>query len=212
VILLTETTLAEGVQELCRRDPDLARIVGEFGFPPLWVREPGFQALIAIILEQQVSLASARAAFGRLLEVASPLTPERFLTLDDAMLKACGFSRQKTVYGRSLAETVLAGRLDLAGLAQADDAAVHAALISLKGIGHWSAEVYLMMALRRIDIWPKGDRALVVAARRVKGLSSYPTLEEMERLGEAWRPWRSVAAHLLWHEYLSRRALPLRGR
>lgn len=206
---LNEVTLAEGVQELCIRDPDLAQIVERYGTPPLWVREAGFESLIAIILEQQVSLASARAAFGRLLAVAEPLTPERFLELDDTTLKACGFSRQKTVYGRHLAETILAGRLHLEALEKMPDDAVHTALIGLKGIGHWSAEVYLMMALRRTDIWPKGDRALAVAAQRVKRLPACPTPNELEQIGASWRPWRSVAAHLLWHDYLSLRASPL---
>lgn len=205
-LLLTETMLGDGVGELCRRDADLARIVAQFGRPPLWVRESGFPTLIAIILEQQVSLASARAVFGRLLHAASPLTPECFLALDNAALQACGFSRQKIASSRSLAETVRDDRLALKTLECLDDSDVHAALTRLPGIGPWSAEVYLMMALRRPDIWPKGDRALALAAQRVKNLASCPTPEQLERIGDAWRPWRSVAAHLLWHDYLSRRA------
>lgn len=202
---LTELSLAEGVRRLCECDSDLADVVGRFGAPPLWVREAGFGTLIQIILEQQVSLASARAVYARLAIAASPLTSARFLALDDVLLKDCGFSRQKTLYGRYLAEEICSGRLDLAALEAMEDNAAHAALVRLKGIGDWSAQVYLMMALRRTDIWPIGDRALAVSMQQVKGLSSCPKPDELERLGDAWRPWRSAAAHLLWHDYLSRR-------
>lgn len=202
---LTESALADGVTHLCACDADLAAIVMRFGSPPLWVRDVGFGTLIQIILEQQVSLASARAAYGRLVTLASPLTPERFLALDDMALKECGFSRQKTLYGRCLAQEICSGRLDLGALDAMDDASAYAALIRLNGVGDWSAQVYLMMALRRTDIWPIGDRALAVAAQEAKALPSCPTPRELKQLGDAWRPWRSVAAHLLWHDYLSRR-------
>jgi DNA-3-methyladenine glycosylase II len=202
---LTEARLRHAVRELATRDADLARVLAEFGTPPLWAREPGFPTLIHIILEQQVSLASARAAFNRLLAAASPLTPERFLALDDVALKASGFSRQKTTYSRHLAQLIVTGRLDLDELDRMDDAAVRAALLQVKGIGPWSADIYLLMALRRPDVWPNGDLALAVAVQRVKGLSVRPSTGELEAMSEVWRPWRAAAARLFWHYYLSGR-------
>jgi len=204
-IPLTPETLVHGARILSRRDRDLACIVKDWGLPPMWARKAGFSTLIHIILEQQVSLASARAAFNRLCEVASPLTPTRFLELDDATLKAIGFSRQKTAYGRHLARAILDGELDLRALHVKDDDTVRAELIGIKGIGRWSADIYLLMALRRPDVWPSGDLALAVAAQRVKRLASRPTRDELDAMSGAWRPWRAVAARLLWHYYLSDR-------
>jgi DNA-3-methyladenine glycosylase II len=169
----------------------------------MWAREPGFPTLIHIILEQQVSLASARAAFDRLLVAASPLTPARFLELDDATLKTIGFSRQKTAYGRELAQTILGGRLNLAELETQDDATVRSELMAIKGIGPWTSDIYLLVALRRPDVWPSGDLALAAAAQGVKQLATRPTPDELDALGKNWRPWRAVAARLLWHYYLS---------
>jgi DNA-3-methyladenine glycosylase II len=200
---LTEDMFAQGLHVLCRRDPDLDQIRMRFGPPPMWAREPGFPTLIHIILEQQVSLASARAAYDRLLAAVSSLTPARFLELDDATLKTIGFSRQKTAYGRELAGAILSGRLDPAKLGTFDDATVRSELIKIKGIGPWTADIYLLMALRRPDAWPSGDLALANAAQRVKGLASRPTPDELEDLSTSWKPWRAVAARLLWHYYLS---------
>jgi DNA-3-methyladenine glycosylase II len=181
---LTDETFAHGLYVLCDRDPDLAQIRMN-------------------ILEQQVSLASARAAFDRLLAAASPLTPARFLELDDAELKTIGFSRQKTAYGRELAGAILGGRLNLAELETLDDADVRSELMDIKGIGPWTADIYLLMALRRPDVWPSGDLALASAAQRVKRLAARPTPDELDTLGADWTPWRAVAARLLWHYYLS---------
>jgi DNA-3-methyladenine glycosylase II len=185
------------------RDPDLARVISSLGPPPMWAREPGFPTLIHIILEQQVSLASARAAFDRLLAAAVPLTPQRLLEFDDATLKAIGFSRQKMGYSRLLAQAVLQGQLDLEALHSMPDADVRSALVQLKGIGPWSADIYLLMALRRRDVWPNGDLALITALQRVKRLPARPTQMLFDEYGEAWRPWRAVAARVLWHYYLS---------
>ena len=201
---LTEATLAVGLAELAQRDSDLATIVARLGPPPLWARAPGFPTLIHIILEQQVSLASARAAFDRLLGLVSPLTPEGFLTLPETALRAVGFSRQKSHYSRLLATALVAGQLDLQELAQLPDVQAHAALVQLKGIGPWSADIYLLMALGRPDIWPVGDLALQIAVQQVKQLSQRPSAQEMLTVAESWRPWRAVAARLLWHHYLSR--------
>jgi len=202
---LDEETLQQGLETLCDQDADLAEVRARLGPPPLWAREPGFPTLIHIILEQQVSLASARAAFDRLLAVASPLTPARFLDLDDQALKAAGFSRQKTAYGRGLARAIDEGQLDLDILATLDDGTVHSKLVAIKGIGAWTANIYLLMALRRPDVWPNSDLALAVAAQRVKKLEMRPTPQELDALGEHWHPWRAVAARLLWHHYLGGR-------
>lgn len=202
---LTESSLVAAVAELADRDPDLAAIVARHGPPPLWDRDPGFATLLHIILEQQVSLASAGAAFDRLLAAADPLSPARFLELSDGELLAVGFSRQKARYGRALAEAVEAGTLDLDGLHGLDDAGVHEALERIPGIGQWTSTIYLLMVLLRPDLWPAGDIALAESVGEVKGLGRRPDAAEMAELGEAWRPWRSVAARLFWHDYLARR-------
>jgi DNA-3-methyladenine glycosylase II len=170
----------------------------------MWSREPGFPTLIHIILEQQVSLASAKAAFDRLIALASPLTPECFLDLDDVTLRSIGFSRQKAKYSRSLAQALVDGQLDLEALDGMEDADVKSELIRIKGIGPWTADIYLLMALRRPDIWPSHDLALAAAMQEVKGLTSRPNPEELDALAVPWRPWRAVAARVLWHWYLSK--------
>ena len=192
-----------GLMELTERDGDLGRILDTLGPPPMWDREPGFPTLIHIILEQQVSLASARSCFDKLLAIIDDLTPATLLELDDDTLKRAGFSRQKTEYVRILAGALDGGELDLDGLADLPDEEIRERLMRLKGIGRWTADIYLLMALGRPDIWPPGDLALVVAAQRVKQLNARPNSEEFQRLGNAWRPWRSIAARLLWHHYLS---------
>jgi DNA-3-methyladenine glycosylase II len=202
---LTTAGLATAVEALAARDADLAAIVARFGPPPLWDRAPGFGTLLHIVLEQQVSLASARAAYDRLLAATDPLTPQRFLALSDAELLAIGFSRQKARYGRALAAAVKSGSLDLDGLGRLDDDAVHRALQAIPGIGPWTSTIYLLMVLGRPDVWPVGDLALAAAVGEVKGLGHRPDATEMGALGEAWRPWRSVAARLFWHDYLARR-------
>ena len=204
---LTEGRLLEGVAVLTAQDADLAAVVHRWGPPPLWAREPGFPTLVHIILEQQVSLASARAAFDRLLALTTPLTPTRFLELDDATLRAVGFSRQKTGYSRHLAQAIVTGAFDIDGLAALPDDAARTALVARKGIGPWTADIYLLMCLGRPDVWPVGDLALQVAMQSIKGLAQRPTVVEMEKIGEAWRPWRAVAARLLWHHYLRERGL-----
>ena len=205
---ITEETLARGLRFLSGRDRDMARILSELGPPPMWSREPGFPTLIHIILEQQVSLASARAAFQRLLAVAKPLTPHKFLSLDDGSLKAIGFSRQKIVYGRHLSTSIIEGQLDLGDLGALEDEKARAQLLKIKGIGHWTADIYLLMALHRRDIWPGGDLALAVAVQRIRRLPSRPSPLELESISAPWRPWRAVAARLLWHYYLSGPKIP----
>jgi DNA-3-methyladenine glycosylase II len=206
-IRLDESLLAHGVTELIARDPDLAAVHQRLGLPPLWAREPGFATLVHIILEQQVSLASARAAFDKLCAAVDPLTPAGLLTLDDESLRRIGFSRQKSAYARHLANAMVAGRFDVDALATLPDEQVRARLLALKGIGPWSAEIYLLMALCRADAWPAGDLALAVAAQTIKGLAQRPDATRLTELAEAWQPWRAVAARLLWHHYLSKPSL-----
>ena len=203
---LTESALVQGAHFLAERDADLARILTDLGPPPLWAREPGFPTLVHIILEQQVSLASARAAFVRLVDATSPLTPQRFLALDDGTLKTIGFSRQKITYCRHLAHALVQGNFNLDALHSLDDALARSTLLQLKGIGPWSADIYLLMALRRPDIWPSGDLALAVAVQRVKRLPLRPSIEELHDIGRAWQPWRAVAARMLWYYYLDGRS------
>jgi DNA-3-methyladenine glycosylase II len=200
---LNNLTLLDGVAELVGRDAELAGIAARYGPPPLWEREPGFPTLIHIILEQQVSLASARAAYNRLAQAIQPFTPQNFLGLSDERLKQIGFSRQKTKYGRELSNAILDGSLDLPGLEYLDDEEVKEQLTRVKGIGSWTANIYLLMALGRPDIWPGGDLALLIAMQRAKGLTQRPTSEEALEISAAWQPWRAVAARLLWHFYLS---------
>ena len=200
-----EHVFAQGVRVLSVRDAHLAEVVKKYGQPPLWVREPGFPTLVYIILEQQVSLASARAAYNRLLQSVKPLTPRRFLKLTDAELLRIGFSRQKTLYTRLLADEVASRRLDLKKLHVSQDQDVHNRLTALKGIGNWTADIYVLSALRRPDIWPIGDLALAIAVQEVKRLRKRPSPEKLEKLSQPWRPYRAVAARLFWHAYLCKR-------
>ena len=204
---LTGRRFARGIEELTYHHRYFARVVERFGPPPMWERAPGFPTLIHIILEQQVSLASALAAFKRLEAAAKPLSPQTFLALDDAALRAIGFSRQKTAYGRHLSHAILEGALNLDMLHTLPDDAVRTSLMQIKGIGAWSANIYLLMVLLRPDIWPSGDLALAVAAQAVLRRKTRPSTLELDLLSAAWSPWRAVAARILWHDYLSRRGL-----
>jgi DNA-3-methyladenine glycosylase II len=158
------------------------------------------------VLEQQVSLASARAAYERLDAVLDAFTPEAYLALNNDALRACGVSRQKARYTRLIAEAVIDGSLPLDGLARRSDAVVRDCLTAITGVGDWTAEVYMLAALRRPDLWPVGDLALVKALCEVKGIVAKPSRDVLRDLGEPYRPYRSVAAKILWHHYLSSRA------
>ena len=193
--------LEEALAELGRRDPDLARAHREAGLPALRRRAPGFATFVDIILAQQLSAASANAIRARLKALATPLTPESFLALEEAELRAIGFSRQKILYGRGLAEAIASGRLDLKRIHRMADEDAIAAITAEKGLGRWSAEVYLLFALRRPDIWPVDDLAVVVGVQRLKGLRERPDRKRMLAIAEPWRPWRSYAARLMWHYY-----------
>ena len=200
---LDEKNLAAICEKLAETDADLAFIFQTFGTPPLWKREPNFSTLVHIILEQQVSLASALSAFNKLKEKLVEITPENVLRLTDEELKLCYFSRQKTVYARELAKAISDGSLNLQSLAKLPDEAVKIELKKIKGIGDWTADIYLLMAMLRADVMPKGDLALHIAWKKLKNLERAPSSEEFQLIAEKWKPFRAVGARLLWHFYLS---------
>ncbi|MGH1364447.1 MAG: DNA-3-methyladenine glycosylase family protein [Calditrichia bacterium] len=202
-LALNSTTFREAVDTLRNIDPMFDMLVKRCGYPKMVQREANFPSLMHIILEQQVSLASAQATFDKLGAHVVELTPETFLPLTDEKLRDLGFSRQKTAYGRGLAQALVSRELVLENLAHLPDEDVHNELVKLKGIGRWTTDVYLMMALGRPDIWPVGDLALVVAMQKLKKLEKRPGQDAMMEYGEPWRPFRSVAAHILWTFYLS---------
>jgi 3-methyladenine DNA glycosylase/8-oxoguanine DNA glycosylase len=187
----------------------MARVFDLYGAPPLWDREPGFATLLQIILEQQVSLASAKACFDKLTVYLGNVTPETVLSLNDAELKTVGFSRQKTAYARHLAEAILKKHIDLNSFRKLSDADVKTELIKLKGIGEWTSDIYLLMVLLRPDVMPKGDIALHTAWHKLSG-EPRPGSDEFLVIAERWKPYRSVAARLLWLFYLSERRKPKR--
>jgi DNA-3-methyladenine glycosylase II len=184
-------------------DPDLQKIIDTYGYPPFWSRPNSFDSLVHIILEQQVSLASALSALNKLKERLQELTPARVLLLTDEEMRASYVSRQKSSYIRYLAEALLSGQLKLEKFHELPDDEIRAELVALKGIGNWTADVYLMFALQRADIFPIGDLAAVNALKRVKQLPAETTKEEILVLTAQWQPYRTIAAMLLWHYYLS---------
>lgn len=203
-ILVNGENLPLFCHKLAEKDSDLAVIFQTFGTPPLWKRTAGFVTLIHIILEQQVSLASALAAFNKLAAKLGDITPENVLALSDAEMKQAYFSRQKILYARCLAEAILSGKLDLQSLENLSDEEAKSELKKIKGIGDWTADIYLLMALLRADVMPKGDLALHVAWQKLKHLRARPNSDEFLQIAEKWQPFRSVAARLLWHFYLNR--------
>lgn len=202
---IDEVSFAATIAELMMDDQALARVVLEHGEPPFWQRPAGFASLVLFILEQQVSLASAAAAYRRVLDRIGVMAPEPLLATTAEQLREDGVSRQKDRYLRALADAVVTGGLDLAALSTLDDDEVRRRLIALPGIGRWTADVYLLACLGRPDLWPIGDRALQVAAAEALDLSVVPVGDELEAIGERWRPHRSSAARILWHGYLGRR-------
>jgi DNA-3-methyladenine glycosylase II len=204
--LLTKAKLVLAAQHLATRDRDLEAIYKAYGPPPLWSRKPGFSTLIRIILEQQVSLASAASMYKRLTENIQPFGPDRVIELGEPHLRSLGVTRQKTTYCIHLAESISSQVLNLRGLSQMNDEDAKAALMQVKGIGSWSADIYLLMVLRRPDIWPASDLALATAATKLKKVKQRPNAEQLLDLAERWRPFRSVAARMLWQYYLAQRS------
>ena len=200
---LTNDRLAAAAQELAARDRYLARIYEVHGPPPMWARRPGFPTLLRIVLEQQVSLVSARAMFERLKSNIEPFTPAAFIESGELYLRSLGVTRQKAHYCVQVAQAFTNG--DLNQLARMNDADAHATLLRIKGVGPWTANIYLLMALRRPDIWPDGDIALATAVGRIRNMKQRPDFTKLAKIAEAWRPYRSVAARMLWQYYLAQR-------
>jgi DNA-3-methyladenine glycosylase II len=195
--------------DLGKRDPHLQSIIAQYGYPPMWRRNNSFASLIHIILEQQVSLASAKAAFIKLKEKIGKITPEKLLTLSDEEMKACYFSRQKTVYARHLAEMILSGKVVLTRLRRFSNDEIRTQLKQVKGIGDWTVDIYLLFVLQRTDIFPHGDLAMMNALREVKKLKSNAGKEKIIELSGSWKPYRSIATMLFWHYYIQKRNIRL---
>lgn len=201
-LTLTEENLPAASAALAKLDPVMHELFTAQGVPPLWRREPGFATLVHIILEQQVSLASGQAAFDRLCTAIPRMDPKSFLTLDDAHLKTIGFSRQKAGYCRALAQSMLDKKVDLENIATLPDDDARTTLIFIKGVGSWTAEIYLLMSLCRADIWPTGDLALINAAQKLYMNNEKLTSDRLAKIAECWQPYRAVAARMLWQYYL----------
>jgi len=200
---LDKKGLAIAAKSVALMDRDFARTLAILGPPPLWAREPGFVTLVRIILEQQVSLASADAMFQRLKKNIKPLTPATIIAAGEPFLRSFGVTRQKAAYFINVARAIQSGGLDLEALEQLSDEIAIEQLTSVKGIGQWTAKIYLLMALRRPDVWPVGDVALATAFKNLKGRLERPTQPELSDMALAWRPHRATAARMLWHYYLS---------
>ncbi|MCJ8281066.1 MAG: DNA-3-methyladenine glycosylase 2 family protein [Rivularia sp. ALOHA_DT_140] len=199
---LTEESFHQGLKELRLRDKDFAWVLEKWGNPGRWEEDAGFSGLVRTILGQQVSVSSASSTMKRLCETVVPLTPENLLSFDDLQLKACGISRQKTAYMKELAIAIFRGGLDLEKLADSDDTTIRNQLKSIKGIGDWTVDIYLLMSLQRPDVFPKGDLGVILGYQKLKQLETRPTSDELEIIAEQWRPWRALAARILWHFYL----------
>lgn len=197
--------------KLARIDKDLHSIIKAHGHPPMWTRPATFQSLILFILEQQVSLASAYAAFKKLREKIGYVTPAKILSLSDEELRACYFSRQKIIYARELAKAVRSKQLNLKKISLAHEGEVRHELKKIKGIGDWTVDVYLMHSLQRTDLFPLGDIALVNSLKETKQLHPHSTKEDMLAIAESWRPYRTIAAMILWHAYIQKRGIKLQG-
>lgn len=199
--LIGAEALRTSLDELARRDPAIAAALSQSGYPPPRVNERGYVTLLRTIIGQQVSIASARAIWKRLEEaLGRPDDPSSIPAASDEALRAAGLSRQKISYARSLADEVLSGRLDLERLAEADEAAIEA-LVRIRGIGRWSAEIYLLFAEGRPDIWPAGDLAVQIAMGRILDLPEKPSERHLREISGPWSPHRGALAIFAWHYY-----------
>ena len=210
-LVFNEKNFLQLCKKLAQKDADLAAIIRQYGYPPMWTRTATFQSLILFILEQQVSLASAYAAFKKLKEKIGYVTPGKLLRMTDGELRACYFSRQKIIYARELAAAVQKRKIVLKRLSALPDEEVRVQMIQLKGIGHWTIDVYLMHSLQRTDLFPLGDIALMNSLKEIKQLPKEVSKEEMLKIAESWRPYRTIAAMILWHAYIKKRGIKLQG-
>jgi len=199
--MLDETALRTSLDAIAADQPLIATLIADYGYPEPRQRVPGYETLLRTIVGQQVSVAAAASVWNKLEGVlGAGCAPEALLAQDYDTLRACGLSRQKQGYARSLAELVTGGELDLHAL-PADDEEAIAALVRIKGIGRWSAEIYLLFAEGRKDIWPAGDLAVQIAVGQILGLPERPSEKQIRELAEAWRPHRSAMAIMAWHRY-----------
>ncbi len=194
--------MENAIAYLLKQDAVFEKISQQFGFPIQPKRPQGFQTLVLLILEQQVSVDSAKATFNKLKNAIPDFSTENLFAFSDEDFRACGVSRQKTKYIKGLAETILSKQLDLESLAFKDAELVRQELIKIKGIGNWTIDIYLMFCLNSLDIIPLGDIAVV---NTMKELLDIHTKEEMEIYTQKWKPYRSVATYFLWHYYLEKR-------
>lgn len=204
---LTRESLTTATKILAARDRYLGSIYRIHGVPPMWGRRPGFETLLRIVLEQQVSLVSARSMFARLNSNIQPFTPAGFITAGEARLRSLGVTRQKSHYCVQVAQAFTNG--DLGGISRMSDEEAHATLLRIKGVGPWTANIYLLMALKRPDIWPDGDIALATAVGKIRGMRRRPSFVELSKIAQIWRPYRSVAARMLWQFYLAERKVSI---
>lgn len=190
-------------------EPKLKPVIDQFGYPPFWHREPDFATLILTILEQQVSLASAKAAYNKLIERIKMVTPENLIQLSDPDLRSCYFSRQKIIYSKNLADEILSGKLDLHELNQMPERAIRVRLTQLKGIGNWTVDMYLLMSLHFANIFPPGDLATIKSVYELELVPSSCSKEEIINFMKKFSPFQSVATYILWHAYIEKRKLIL---
>jgi len=202
---LTDKTYHQCISDITKSESDLAEAVSRWGNPPFWVHAPGFPGMVIAILSQQVSLESANATFSKLENAIGSINPEEFLSLDDNTLRKIGFSRQKASYVRGVAQEIMVGEFDLEDIESMDNSQARERLMGVRGIGPWTADTYLLFSLRRADAWPSGDIALAKAIQELRRLVTIPSYEEIDQIADRWRPWRAVAARILWHYYLSER-------
>ena len=198
-VKITKLTLFEGAQELSKRDKDLARIVTKIGLPNLRSRTQGYNSILNIICGQQISTSAAKAIGKRLAAIESPMTYKTILKVGPERLRLAGLSSPKVKYALGIAEAIESGEFSFREVARMSDEEAIEEMMKLKGIGRWSAEIYLLFVLRRPDLWPVDDLGIIKGYTHLKGLKKYPNREKMIKIGEPWRPWRSVAARLLWH-------------
>jgi DNA-3-methyladenine glycosylase II len=194
--------------KLARKDRHLKKIIRHYGYPPMWQRKPNFETLVHIILEQQVSLASAKAALNKLKEKIGIITPKKILLLTDAEMKACYFSRQKIIYARHLAQSIENGELSIRKMKTLSDDVIRQELKKIKGIGDWTVDIFLLMALQRSDVFPVGDLSVINSLKKVKQLA-HVSKEDLLLLTESWKPHRSIAAMILWHSYIRERNIKI---
>jgi DNA-3-methyladenine glycosylase II len=190
-------------------EPKFKPVVEKFGYPPFWHREPNFATLILTILEQQVSLASAKSSFNKLIERINTVTPENLLNLTDEELRACYFSRQKATYSKILATEIISGKLNLEELNSQSAEEIRSRLIQIKGIGHWTIDMYLLMSIHFADIFPPGDLATIKAVYELELVPATSSKEEIINFMKKFSPFQSVATYILWHSYIERRNLIL---